>query len=342
MVTINDIAKIAGVDKSTVSRALNNSERISKKVREKIKKIAQDLNYYPNASAYSLRKKMNRSIAIVLPELQFPGGDFFQEIIRGVIHIIQEHNFTLVFSTYSKEDNSFFRIVQENRIDGAIVLGDVFTQKELNELDKIPLPTFIVNYKLDNSVKNLIDIYSDNEYGGKLVAQHLIEVHKRKNILFIGGGDAYQANRHRLKGLKNFIDKCKQDIHLEVINGDFATAYKWGEEIVTDLIKKNKFNFDAIFAASDALAIGALNVLVKNSVKVPEDVSLISYDNIEVDNFYPIAITSVDQNANLIGRKAAEALILKILKKESGLEQGVIIEPELVIRSSCGCKAHDH
>ncbi len=344
MVTINDIAKIVGVDKSTVSRALNDSERISKKVRDKIKKIAKDLKYYPNASAYSLRKKVNRSIAVVLPELRFPGGEFFQEVLRGIDAVIQPHFFTLLFTTYSKEDDSFFRIVQENRVDGALVIGDVFSLEDLRQLNEVHLPTFIVNYKLNNHAKNLIDIYSDNELGGEIVAEHLIDIHKRKNILYIGGGDKYQANVLRKKGLENVVKKYKskgKNINVTIKDGDFATSFKCGREITEELINNNKFNFDAIFAASDSLAIGAYKVLLRKGIHIPKDVSLIAYDNIEIDSFFPVSITSVDQNAYLIGKHSAEILMNRILKKDTELKQGIIIEPELIIRSSCGCDVND-
>ncbi|MBU1077547.1 MAG: LacI family transcriptional regulator [Spirochaetes bacterium] len=344
MKTINDIARIAGVDKSTVSRALNNSERISKKVREKIKKIAKELNYYPNASAYSLRKKVNRSIAVVFPKMIFPGGEFFQEILRGIDSIIQKQFFTILFTTYSNDDNSFLRIAMENRVDGAIIIGDVYTMDELMKLDSLDLPQFIVNYKIINHVKNLIDIYSDNERGGELVTEHLIKIHNRKKILFLGGGDQYQANRLRFKGFMNVIKKYKKQggsIKHDVVTGDFASSFRSAQDLIRSMCKEKKFDFDAVFAASDKLAMGVFNALAEQGIRVPEDVSLIGYDNNEVDAFFPVPITSVDQTAYLIGRLSSVELMKKIMKKDAGPTESIAIQPELVIRRSCGCGLKD-
>ena len=229
LTTINDIAKKLGVDKSTVSRALNDNKRISKKVREKVQKAAKKLNYFPNASAYSLRKKMNRSLAIVMPFSTFSGGEFFQELIRGVDSVVRNYNFTILFATYKGKENSFFRVAAENRIDSALILGDVFKPNELKKIESIDLPIGVINYKFNKKNNKIFSVYSDNEHGGELVAEHLIKVHNRKKILFIGGGNKYQGNQLRLKGLKKGIDKfsnTKNEVELEIANGDFELAFR--------------------------------------------------------------------------------------------------------------------
>ncbi|MDD5066521.1 MAG: substrate-binding domain-containing protein, partial [bacterium] len=277
------------------------------------------------------------SISLVLPELSFAGGEFFQEIIRGIDNVVEKNNFTLLFSKYAEAENSFYRIMNENRIDGALVLGDIFTVKELEVMDAFNIPIVIVNYRIQKQMKNLIDVFSDNERGGELVAEHLILHHGKRKILFLGGGDKYQANILRLKGLMNVAEK--HGVPVQVINGKFETGFRDGQEIIGRLIREKKMEYDAVFAASDSLGVGVLNALMQYQIKVPEDVILVSYDNTQITNFYPITISSVEQNAYLMGVKATDILLSKILKKEASAPlSGIKVGPELVIRHSCGCK----
>ena len=314
---------------------------ISKAMTKRIQKIAATLKYHPNAAAYSLRKKFNRSIALVLPEMNFAGGEFFQEIIRGIDEIVEKHNFIIVITKLYGKENLFHRIAKERRIDGAIVLGDVFKLNDLKEINAYAFPITIANYRLSKPLKNIIDIYSDNELGGKIAAEHLIVTHNRKNILFLGGSDRYQANSLRKKGFMRTAEQ--HNIKTRIIDGKFETGFKDGQEIIKSLLQNNEFNFDAIFAASDALGIGALKILQKNNIKIPEDVSLITYDNTQITNFYPITITSVEQNAYMVGYKSAELTLNRILNKEQKTSHASVkISPQLIIRESCGCPAESH
>lgn len=283
-----------------------------------------------------MRKKFNRSIALVVPALNFAGGEFFQEIIRGIDAVVEKSNFTLVISKFYGQENSFQRITKENRIDGAIVFGDIFTWEELQAMNEYKIPITITNYRLEKPLKNIIDIYSDNEYGGKMVTEHLITKHNRKNILFLGGGDRYQANKLRKSG---FIQIANQyNINNRIMDGKFETGFDDGEQILFELIKNREFSFDAIFAASDTLAMGALNILQRNNIRVPQDVSIISYDNTQITNFYPIPITSVEQKAYTLGYKSAEIILNQIVQKEKQFASTSIkITPELILRESCGC-----
>lgn len=303
----------------------------------RIQKIARELNYYPNASAYSLKKKMNHSIALVLPALSFAGGEFFQEIIRGIDSIVDKHGFTLLFAKYASGENSFYRIMKERRIDGAILLGDVFTMQELEAMNDLAIPIVAVNYRLPGPLKNLRDIYTDNEQGGFLAGEHLIRAHGRKKILFLGGSDRYQANLLRERGLRESARRYGAEV--ETVNGRFETGYKDGESILSDLIARKAFVWDGVFAASDTLAVGALNILSRNHVRVPEEVSLVSYDNTEIAGYYPLPLTSVEQHAYDMGWKATEVLLNLILHPEGAGGPGSIrVLPDLVVRKSCGCR----
>ncbi len=279
---------------------------------------------------------MNRSIALVLPYLKFPGGEFYQETIRGIDEYVEKYSFSILLANFSERNSSFIRIVRENRVDGAIIIGDIFSNKELKKIDELSLPIVIVNQKVNFKFKHIVDVYSDNITGAKLLTQHLIKIHNRNKILFLGGGVKYQTNNERIRGFKNVVENSK--VRYTILNGKFEEAPKSGYMIIKNLIKEKRFNFDAIICSSDTLAVGAIKALIEDKIKVPEQVSVVGYDNIQITRFYPVSITSVDPSAFLMGQIAGELLLKWITEKELPQDIKVKVTPKLIIRESCGCK----
>lgn len=314
---------------------MNNSPVVRIELKNKIREIAQKLDYVPNASAYSLRKRINRSIALVLPYLKFPGGEFYQEIIRGIDEYVEEYKFSIILANFSRENNSFIRIVRENRVDGAIIIGDIFSTKELKEIDSLSLPVVIVNQKVNFRFKHIIDVYSNNIQGAMLLTEHLADTHKRKRMLFLGGGKKYQTNNDRIKGFKRIAEKYR--IKYEIVEAKFEEAGS-GYWIIKNFIKQRKFSFDAIIRGNDTLAMGVIKALMEDNVDVPQKVSVVGYDNIQLTQFYNIPITTVDPSAHLMGRKAGEVLLKWITEKKIPSERKIKVPSQLIIRESCGCK----
>ncbi len=336
IITLKDIARIAGVDISTVSRALNNSERISKPVREKIHKIAKELNYVPNASAFSLKKKMNRAIAIVTPTIDFPGGDFYQEILRGIDKVICENSFTILLATYKSKKRTFHRIVSERRIDGAIVIGDIFSEKDIKELDELGIPIIMVNQSAVIDAKNIVFVALNNSRLSYRITEHIIKVHNRQKLLYIGGGKEYLSSRERKKGFIRAVKEFRAEY--KSIEGDFAYALETGYEIIEDIYDKNRaFDYDAVVCASDNIALGVLNKLKELNIPVPDKVSVFGWDNIRITDFIIPSLSSVDPNAFNMGLFSAETLLNWINSKERPEQAKYNINGELIYRQSCGC-----
>lgn len=338
IVTLKDIAKIAKVDVSTVSRALNDSPLVRKELKEKIKKIARKLNYVPNLAGYSLRTKITRSVSLVFPFLKFPGGEFYEELIRGIDKSLEEYKFSIVlseFSTQNIDNSSFIRIVKERRVDAGIVIGDIYSHEDLNELNKLNIPIILINQKIGTEFENIINIYSDNFKGAQLITEHLIKIHNCKNILFIGGGEKYQTNNERIKG---FIETAeKYNINFQIHNGLFEfpmSAYN----IIENFINEKRFDFDAIICASDSLAFSSLKCLYNHKILPDYKISVTGYDNTQNCRFYVPSLSSVDPQSYLMGSKAGELIINWILNKRKPETKRIEIEPKLIIRESCGCK----
>ncbi len=240
-----------------------------------------------------------------------------------------------MLANFSSENNSFIRIVRENRVDGAIIIGDIFSTKELKEIDSLSLPVVIVNQKVGFRFKHIIDVYSNNMQGAMLLTEHLVHTHKRKKMLFLGGGKKYQTNNERIKGFKKIVEKYK--IKYKIIEAKFEEIGS-GYRIVKNLIKERKFDFDAIICGNDTIAIGVIKALIEEGVEVPQKVSVVGYDNIQLTQFYNIPITTVDPSAHLMGKKAGEILLKWITEKNVPIERKIKVSPQLVIRESCGCK----
>jgi len=331
---LKDIAKIVKVDVSTVSRALHNSSLVRAELRAKIQQIAKKMNYVPNASAYSLKKKINKTIALVFPYLKFPGGEFYGEIIQGIDQPVDDYQFAITLADYGKQNNTFARIVMENRVDGAIIVGDIFSNDDLAEIDSFSIPIVLINQRLTSKFKNIVDVFSNNINGAELLCEHLIVKHNRKKILFLSGGANYQTNQERIKGAKKISKKAGVDFNIAQAN--FAEMGS-GYTTIKELITQNKFNYDAIMCGNDTIAIGAIKALKENRIKVPEQVSVTGFDNIKLSEFVDIPLTTIDPSAYEMGRMASEVLLKWIVDKEKPKEHKYEFEQKLIIRKSCGC-----
>ncbi len=333
IVTLKDIAKIAGVDVSTVSRALNDSNVISKEVKEKIKKIAKELNYERDAYAFSLRKGIKQTIAVVTPTIEFAGGEFYSSVIRGVDRVINEKKFSILFATFL---GNFKRIVRERRIDGAVIVGDIYSNKDIEEIFKLDIPTVFINQKIRVYNNNFVSIYLNNEKVIEEITTHLVEKHQRSNFLFLGGGDKYQTSRLRKKGFI-YVMKKYGIKNYKIIDMDFATALPDSFKTIGNLLKNKKFNFDGIVCASDKLAIGVISALINYNPQRLKDISITGFDNIEFSRYVTPPLTTVDPKAELMGEEAAKLLIEKVLHKKKFEYNEIEIEAEIIYRKSCVC-----
>ncbi len=332
-VTLKDIAKIAGVDVSTVSRALNDSPLISRNVKNKIKKIAKELNYVPNLLGYSLKKKQTKTISVVVPYLEFLGGEFYNEIVRGVYNVVQANGYTVIFTAYRDSFDYFNRIVLERRIDGALFVGDIFRKRDLEIINSLGIPVVFINYKFNK--KNYISVYTENIKPIEELTLHLIKHHKRNKLLFIGGGEEYQTSKLRLKGFKNIVEKEK--IGHKVVNASFEKSPESSYKVILELIREKKFDFNGIVCASDGIALGVIKALQENGIKIPEEVSITGYDNTQVGRYVSPPLTSVEPGAYEMGKRGTEILLDWVIRKHKPENTEFKVKSKVVIRESCGC-----
>ena len=330
-ITINDIAKMAGVSKGTVSRVINDKPYgVGDEVREKIKKIIDEVGYKPNQLARSIVTSKSKTIGLIIPDINNP---FFPKLVRGIEDFAFSKGYT-VFLCNSDEDAKkeeyYLCDFIEKRVDGIILAPSSTTNPKLNQLLSDYNHPFAV---VDRQIQGLdCDIFvgSDNVKGAYQAVKHLIE-NGYKKIAFFGGDRELSNTVFRYEGYKRALKDSNINIDDNLVMfGRYSLES--GEKLMEDIIE-NKIVFDAVFATCDLLAIGALRTMKKNSISVPNEVAIMGYDNIYISELMDPPLTTVEQKIYEIASKVTKMLIAKI-EGEAIENKIVLIEPHLIKRET--------
>ncbi|WJG07885.1 LacI family DNA-binding transcriptional regulator [Aliiglaciecola sp. LCG003] len=333
-----DIAHLAGVSQSTVSRALRDSPLVNQETKDKVKAIARELNYKVDKNASNLRQQQSRTIALLL--FEDPTTDdslinpFFLNMLGSITKASALAGYDLLISFQNMSDDWHAEFEDTNKADGIILLGYgdfVDYSDKLSQLEE--QQTHFVRWGAQDKDHPGVSIGCDNYQGGFDITQHLIDA-GRKHFAFIGGADSH-APEFQARYLGH-CDALKQ-AGLAVIKDNQIEAFSTensGYEAAQTLISKGH-KVDAIFCASDLIAIGVIQAYQDQQLNVPNDVAVVGYDNIPVSRFTNPGLTTVAQNTALAG----ELLVNSLLK----LISGAVVEPQLmqvevVVRQSCGSR----
>lgn len=331
-ITMAELARLADVDISTVSRALNDSPLVKPNTKEHVLKIAAETGYVVNASARNLRKQSSQAIGIVIPRASESGqmfsDPFFLEMIGAVSHAASKRGYDLIVSVPQDETEiAERRLLLTGRADGLIVIGQAGRSERLKKLNMSE--SKIVVWGGHEPDHNYSVVGSDNVEGGRLATEHLMK-HGRKHILFLGDTNLPEvALRYEgfLKAHRDQKRSINEDLILEL---DFDS-----DEIFTSVrnFMSEGGEFDAIFAASDVLAMSAIQAVQSVGRTVPEDVSVVGYDDVGQAALSTPPLTTINQNI----AKGGEMMVEMLLRKINGEQVESAYTPtNLVIRQSCG------
>lgn len=325
-ITIKDIAEASGVSYATVSRTLNNLNGVKKETRERIIKAAQELGYRPNSQARALKTNRTNTIALMVPDISNP---FFSDIALSVNDYAFPRGYTTVLcSSGWDEEVEHRQLLQllDQRVDGIIYKP---TNDVLEELELFGTNSIVVSH-LPGAFYDYIEV--NNQRGGELAAAHLIAGGYRR-IGFVGGSRNSLSNRMRLEGLTAEIRKSGLIVDETLFRfGPFSTES--GYALTAELMSM-KNPPDALFCGNDLIALGALQYLAENGIRVPEEVGVIGFDDIYISSLPQIQLSTVSVSRKEMGETAAEILIRKIEKgEEAERVQHIILEPTLVPRRS--------
>jgi LacI family transcriptional regulator len=331
--TLDDIAQMAGVSRASVSRVINNHSNVSDAMRQHVQKIINETNFQPNLAARSLVSRQTKLLGLVIPRSihGFFSDPYFPRLVEGISQACNTYGYTLslfIFHTEDEERKIFPSVTQGGFWDGIIVqatgLGDELSPK----ITDWKIPYIFVGRPLIEPGVSFVDV--DNVSGANNAVSHLIQLGHRKIATVTGALDT-SVGRDRLEGYRQAITNrgLKIDDHL-IAEGDFTEtgAFYVAKQML-------KYQPDAIFAASDTMAVGVLRAIKSAGLNVPEDIALVGYDDLPPATLADPQLTTIRQPIRRFGYKAVETL-LDIIQNGPQPHRRIIFETELVIRKSCG------
>lgn len=333
-VSIKDVAKAAGVTATTVSYVLNNksSQTISAKTREKVLKAAETLNYIPNLNARSLSAKKTNLIGVVIPQTE-PGKEFmfsnpfYGELLSAIEYTARLNGFHILISG-TAENQSYISIAKNRVMDGIIFVG-IFPGDELEMLKDYNVPKVLIDSYVKDDAFHTIGI--DDELGGQLATEYLIK-NGHKNIAFVTGAlldNGVNSMRYKgyCKAMKEAGLKVKKS---SVYKG--SVDFDYGLAVAQDMCK-NGYKESAAFVTADVLAIGLVKGFHQMGKSVPNDISVVGFDDVYLSQMSYPSLTTIRQNIGQKGREAV-GLIMESLKNKEFKNQNITLPISLVTRDS--------
>ena len=328
---MSDLARLAGVSKSTVSRALSGSDRVTEKTRERIQKLANEHNYKLDTRARNFRKQETLTIGVLLPSNGRPDwlatDPFILEMLGSVADALEaKGSHELLLAKHTNNDPSWISDFARTRtVDGIIVIGQSLYHDELNRAAEFQ--DCMVVWGAEIADQKYITVGSDNYKGGRVATEHLLE-QGRKNFAFLGD-IRYPETKLRYQGYRDAL----RDAGLEY-RSDLTTDSENASDIALQSISRllrEQPSFDAIIASSDLLAISAKKAIIDHGLRVPQDIAIVGYDNIALAKYSTPTLSSITQDRVLAGKLLVDKLFEKM---ESGQADSTTISTELVVRGS--------
>lgn len=336
MPTISDVAKRAGVSPVTVSRVINRTGNVSPATREKVEQAIQDLGYVPSVAARSLRSKRTHALALVLPDIT---NTFWTTVARGVEDAAQGRGYSVFVYNTDETPSKQLRCldaIASQRVDGVIIAPYDSDARNLAKLRDRSVPTVIVDRRIEGW--EVDTVYGDSISGARALVRHLIGLgHER--IAVVSGPVNASTAKDRIAGYCLALTEAGIPVEPRLIRyGEFRVAS--GERLTYQLLDEGLAP-TAIFAANNAIAMGVIDALETRSLRVPQDIALVSFDDFpNASRFFPF-LTVVVQPAYDMGMNAAQLLLSRLDPQANLHPRRVVLPTYLIIRYSCGSRTKD-
>jgi DNA-binding LacI/PurR family transcriptional regulator len=328
-ITIRDVARESGVNVSTVSRALNNEYGVHRRTRELVVAVAGRLNYSPNRVARGLVTGRSHSLALIVSDIRNP---FFAEVARGAEDAARAGNCDLVLCNSdldAAKQMQYVKSLLEKRVDGILMNSvAVFSRAEQAQLAACGAPIVLLNRSA--SSRAFSTVCADNEAGGALAARHLLKLGHRK-IAHLSGPRHHGNLSDRTRGFLRALQAGKRPVKPVVLHGAFHFA--GGQELTEGLLREHP-KVTAIFAANDVMAFGAARAIFARGLRIPEDISLVGFDNIDFASVMHPPLTTVHQPKYEMGQAAVEILLRAARDKGKHTPEQRLLGVEWIERES--------
>jgi DNA-binding LacI/PurR family transcriptional regulator len=337
--TINDVARLAGVSKGTVSKYLNQTNYVSAVSKAKIASAIAELRYAPNRMAQSLSLRRSYTIGLVVANI---GNPFYAELIRGAEDVAASLGFTLLLASTDgepKRESGIVKAMRQHQVDGIVFASVRLGDREVTALARDGMKVVLASRHLPAA--NVDMVLVDNVRGARMAVEHLL-AHGHKRIAYIGGPENIAQFQDRAQGWREALAiaglPAPSELYLALDKMDVEAGF-----VATPRLMRVKHPPTAIFAATDNLAFGVLKACSRFGYSVPDKLAVVGFDNVPFDDIALVPLTSVDGSGFNIGQRALRLLVDRINNEaEPDAKYSpvrMVIQPTLCIRESCGCKS---
>jgi DNA-binding LacI/PurR family transcriptional regulator len=332
VVTMQDVARYAGVSTASVSRALAGKGEVSERTKDRIHALARQMGYRVNPIARGLRSRVIGTIAVIVPlhheTRQSISEPFFMEILGHIVDALAEHDYSVLLTKVTSNAKDWIvKSVHTRQADGVIVIGQSVHHQAINDAAAAGLNIITWGEKVADAV--YVSVGSNNEQGGYLATRHLLEQGCKK-LVFLGDNRVPEVIA-RCQGYRRALEESNTSgvsatSHEVPVHFDGATAYKEIKEFL-----RSGSKVDGFFAVSDRIAISALRALREAGLAVPKDVAVVGYDGLPIAEFAAPALTTVNQNVETAGGLLANKLLAMIAGQTV---ESTVLPVELTVRQS--------
>ncbi|MDI6604363.1 MAG: LacI family DNA-binding transcriptional regulator [Thermoanaerobacteraceae bacterium] len=327
--TIKDVAREANVSIATVSRVLNNSAVVTDETKQRVLDAIKKTGYKPNALARSLKIQKTHTIGVVIPDIS---STFYPEVVRGVEDVASMYDYNIFLCNTDQDENkemNYIEILREKQIDGLIFMGNIIRDTVMEVFMSMKAPVVLAGTQ-DKELK-LPNVNIDNKKAAYDAVKYLTSLGHKKIGMITGPKTDPIGGMLRLEGYKEALKKAKIRYKSElVVEGNFKV-----KQAYLSMLKLLEQKVDAVFAASDEMAVAAINAIFDSGLKIPDDIHVVGFDNTYLSYMFRPTITTIQQPAYDIGAISMR-LMIKILSKKPIDELHVVLPHHLIIRESTG------
>lgn len=326
---MKDVAKRAGVSVATVSHVINETRFVSEELKQRVLKAIEELDYQPDAVARSLRRKETRTIGLIVPDNSNP---FFAEVARGIEDVGFEQGYSVILCNSDwnlEKELTYLDTLIAKRVDGIVFIAATTQVEHVKSLVENRTPVVVAERKMPEI--EVDSVLVDNFQGGYEATKHLLDLGHRR-IGCISGPWDLTPSAERVTGYKLALNRhelrAEEDL---IVRGDYL--FESGEMAVRTLLELSAPP-TAIFACNDLMAIGAMKAILEQGLRVPEDISIVGFDDIALASYLNPPLTTIAQPKYELGRMAAQLVIQRITSSGSREKREIVLESRLVVRGS--------
>nr|WP_315231249.1 LacI family DNA-binding transcriptional regulator [uncultured Albidiferax sp.] len=327
MASIKDVARHANVSISTVSHVVNRTRFVSDKARQDVEAAIRALGYVPSAVARSLKSNTTRTLGMLIPNCSNP---YFAEIVRSVEDHCFASGYTLILCNTDDEplrQSVYLKVLAEKRVDGLIIISTGEDSDLQDLLQGLTTPTVLLDREVTHVHCDLVE--TANVQGGQMATEHLVALGHRR-IACIGGPAELSPSAQRIQGWRNALAAAALDANDLLWHSDFSSQ---GGFTAMQAILQSPQQPTAVFVCNDLMGIGALSAAHEAGLRIPQDLSIIGFDDIELARFTSPPLTTIVQPKQRIGMLAVDMLLERIQGGRTDTRQ-VLLQPELIVRAS--------